>query len=180
MMFTYNQCLDRYKNDYGIKKALQSEKLYFIEKGVYSYNKFESNLDILMFKYPKGVLTMKSAFYYHGLSDVIPDLYHLAVDRDGSKIRDSRVKPVYERKQLLNVGAIEMCYGNSLIKVYDKERMLIELIRNKSKLSYDYYKEILGKYRSFVHELDVERIEDYALFFPKSKMIFEILYAEVF
>jgi len=179
-VLNYNQCIERYKNDYGIKKALRNKELYFIEKGVYSFEKFESDLDILTFKYPKAVLTSKSAFYYHGLSDVIPDLYYLAVDRDGSKIRDSRVKPIYEKKQLLNVGVIEMSYGSSLLSVYDKERLLIELIRNKGKLPYDYYKEILGRYREIPSELDVERIEKYALSFPKSNRIFDVLYTEVF
>lgn len=179
-MLTYSQCINRYKNDYGIKIALKNKELYFIEKGVYSHNEFESNLDILQFKFPKAVITSKSAFFYHGLSDVIPDLFYLAVDRDGSKIKDSRVKPIYEKKHLLYVGATEITYGSSLVRVYDKERLLIDLIRSEDKLPYDYYKEILNKYREIISQLDIERIEKYALSFPKSNKIFNVLYNEVF
>ena len=65
-------------------------------------------------------------------------------------------------------------------KVYDRERMLIELIRFKNKLPYDYYKEILNNYRSLLYELDIERVQEYAATFPKSKTITEILDREVF
>ena len=56
-----------------------------------------------------------------------------------------------------------------------RERMLIELLRYKNKLPFDYYKEIIGNYRSLIYELDIERIQDYAATFPKSKMISEAL-----
>ena len=67
-----------------------------------------------------------------------------------------------------------------MIRVYDKERMLIELIRNKNKLPYDYYKEIIGNYRNIISELDIEKIQDYAMIFPKSSLITKTLQAEVF
>ena len=65
-------------------------------------------------------------------------------------------------------------------RIYDKERMLIELLSRKNSLPRDYYKEILGNYRNQIHELDIERIQDYAENFPKHKMISEALAAEVF
>ncbi len=65
-------------------------------------------------------------------------------------------------------------------RIYDKERMLIELLRFKNKLPYDYYKEILGNYRMQISNLDIERIQKYAAIFPKSKMINTLLESEVF
>ena len=65
-------------------------------------------------------------------------------------------------------------------KIYDKERMLIELLRFKNIYPYDYYKEILSNYRKQVYELDIERIQEYADIFPKRKMISEALSTEVF
>ena len=35
------------------------------------------------------------------------------------------------------------------IHMYNKERMLVELLRNKNKLPFDYYKEILENYKQF-------------------------------
>jgi len=58
--------------------------------------------------------------------------------------------------------------------------MLIELLRFKNKLPYDYYKEILRNYREIIYDLDIEQIQEYAAEFPKSKMISEALDREVF
>ena len=58
--------------------------------------------------------------------------------------------------------------------------MLMELIRNKVKLPYDYYKEIINRYRDMIGDLDIERIQEYAALLPKSKMLLETLQREVF
>ena len=60
-----------------------------------------------------------------------------------------------------------------------KERMLVELIRYKSKLPYDYYKEIGLNYRRILPTLDVQEIQDLTLAAPKSNKVFEVLQAEV-
>ena len=69
---------------------------------------------------------------------------------------------------------------NTMFKIYDKERMLVELLRFKNKLPFEYYKEILRNYRNNIHDLDIERIEEYVEKFPKHKMISNMLDAEVF
>lgn len=180
MIRSYNECLEKYKTDYGIKKAISTGVLFKIEKGIYSEERFVPELEIIKAKYPNTILTIDSAFYYHSLTDVIPDFYYLATDKAGAKIRDKRVKQIFEMKHLLKIGMIEMEHQGVYIQIYDKERMLIELIRNKSKLPYDYYKEIIGHYRNMTLELDIERIQAYAMLFPKSGLITETLQAEVF
>ena len=60
-----------------------------------------------------------------------------------------------------------------------KERMLAELIRYKSKLPYDYYKEIVLNYRRILPTLDVQEIQGLTLAAPKSNKVFEVLQAEV-
>ena len=66
------------------------------------------------------------------------------------------------------------------VKIYDKERMLIELLRNKNSMPYDLYKEIIGNYRKIIEGLEIWRIQEYADIFPKSKMIKKALEEEVF
>ena len=56
-----------------------------------------------------------------------------------------------------------------MIPIFDRERMLIELVRYKSKLTYNYYKEIFGNYRRLLPQLDPEKIRDYAEAVPKSE-----------
>ena len=180
MLFTYSDCLKKWQSDYQIKKQIQSGKLYQIEKGVYSDEPTVSTLAIITFKYPKRIVTMDSAFYYHGLTDVIPDVVHLATDKHAIYINDNRVHQYYVLSNILNVGATTVERRDATVRIYDKERMLIELLRFKNKFPFDYYKEIIGNYRNIIYDLDIERIQDYAESFPRSKMINDALEMEVF
>lgn len=180
MILTHFECIKKYKNDYQIKKAVVDGELFKLEKGIYSEQKYVPEIEIIAAKYPNAIMTMHSAFYYHSLTNVIPECYYLMTDKDDSKIKDKRVKQIFSQKELLELGVTEIKYQGIAIKVYDKERMLIELVRNKNKLPYDYYKDIILRYRGLVHELDIQRIQEYAKTFPKSGMITEILQAEVF
>ena len=72
-----------------------------------------------------------------------------------------------------------MRYGGATIRIYDKERMLIELIRNKKALTFDYYKEIIESYRRIVQTLDIESLQDYIPAFPKQNYIWKAIELEV-
>lgn len=57
--------------------------------------------------------------------------------------------------------------------------MFIELVRNKNKIPFDYYKEIMLNYRRVISKLDLEKIEDYARKLPKTNMVLDALQLEV-
>lgn len=180
MLYTYEACIKKYKNDYQIRKQIEAGHLFQIEKGIYSDSKYESDLAVVRMKYPYAVFTLNSAFYFHGLTDTIPRMYYLETDKDATKIRDKKVKQVFDNHESMALGVMEMEYDGTKIKVFNKERLLIELIRNKHKLPFDYYKEIIGNYRKLVHELDIRAIQEYAITLPKSNMVMEVIQMEVF
>lgn len=180
MVFTYADCLKKWNSDYQIKKRIAAGELYQIEKGLYADSPVVSTLALLSSKYPKAIFTMHSAFYYLGLSDVIPDRYHIATDKHSMALRDKRILQYYVPSEILDIGMIRMTRRDADFRIYDRERMLIELLRYKNRLPYDYYKEIVGNYRSMIHELDIQRIQEYASAFPRHKMIREALDREVF
>lgn len=180
MIYTYEQCIDKYGSDYQIKKRILEGSLYKLEKGYYSNTKYSSYLELISIKYPKAILTMDSAFYYHNLTDVIPEKYYLATDKDAAKIADKDIKQVFVSADILEIGAEEIEYNGDRIRIYDKERLLIETVRNKSKLSYDYYKEIIQNYREILLTLDIQKIQEYAELFPKKRLINQRLRDEVF
>ena len=180
MLLSYPDCLKKWRSDYQIKKQISEGNLYQIERGIYSDVPDVSTLAVISFKYPKGIMTMNSAFYYHGLTDVIPEEFHIATDKHAIYINDKRIHQYYVLSDLLNIGVTTIERRDATIRIYDKERMLIELLRFKNKFPFDYYKEIIGNYRSLIYNLDIERIQDYAESFPRSKMISNALEMEVF
>ena len=72
MIFTYKELLLKYKSAYQIEKAIKNGKVYKIEKGIYSDIHNVHYLEIIMKKYPYGVLSSYSAYYYYNLTDTIP------------------------------------------------------------------------------------------------------------
>ena len=179
-MLTREQCLRKYGSDYYIQKKIDAGELFKIDKGIYSLEKHVPEVAFLSYKYPNAIVTMKTAFYLYGLTDTIPDVCDLATTRDAAKIVDKRVKQYFVPKDFLQDGLEKFDYEGYKINIYSRERMLIELLRYKSKLPFDYYKEIILNYRKLLPQMNIQKIQDLALNAPKSNKIIESLQMEVF
>ncbi len=180
MILNYKECIDKYGNDYQLGKAVAEELIYRVESGLYSTEPYSTELEIIVKKYPNAILTGEYAFYCHDLTDVIPEKYFIATKAKAAKLSDPRIVQIYIRDDLLMLGVTEKDINGVTVKIYDKERMLIELLRNKNSMPYDLYKEIIGNYRKIIEELQIWRIQEYADIFPKSKLIKKALEEEVF
>ena len=179
MLKSRKECLEQYGSDYYIRQRVEAGELHRIGKGIFAEESFVPELALISWKYPKAVLTMLSAFYHYGLTDVIPDQYDLATDRDAAKIADPRIHQYFVPKESLLLGATSAEERGISFQIYDRERMLVELLRYKSKLPFDLYKEVLLNYRRIMPQLDIQKIQDYALAVPKSNMILNALQMEV-
>ena len=174
------ECLREYGSDYFVHQKVNAGELFRIDKGIYSEREDVPELALLCYKYPNAVVTLNTAFYLYGLSDEIPDEYFLATKREAAPISDARVKQIFMPKNLLAVGKTAIEKKGYPISIFDRERMLVELIRYKSKLPFNYYKEIIGNYRRILPKLDPEKIRDYSEIMPKSSMIVRTLKMEVY
>lgn len=179
MVLTYKQCIEKYGSDHMLKKEIAEGNIFQIEKGIYSLSRNCSELEIISVKYSKAIFCGESAFYYLGLTDEIPDLYHLATIRTDGRIKDERVKQTFQKEDIFHVGQIKMLYHNTEICIYSLERMLVELVRFKARMSFDYYKEIIRAYRKFVYNMDITKVEEYASEFKNSDKLMQIIELEV-
>ena len=179
MIGTFTDYVKKYGSQYKLEKAVTSKEIYKIEDGIYSDNKHVPEIAIIATKYPNAIVTGEYAFYYHGLTDVIPEKYSLATKSKAAKITDHRVQQIYMRNDIFELGVETIEIEGYKIHIYDKERMLIELLRFKNTMPYDLYKEILVRYRTIIQNLQIWRIQEYADIFPKSKMIKKALDEEV-
>ncbi|MBQ2872646.1 MAG: hypothetical protein IJE89_01440 [Bacilli bacterium] len=180
MLYNYNEVLEKYKDDYNVKKAIENKELYKIEKGLYSDKPNVHYLAIIYKKYPSAVISGHSAYYYHNLTDVIPQKTVVCTNRNATRIVNSKIKQIRMKNELYNLGKITILYEGSVINIYDKERLLIDLARNKNKISYDLYKEIITNYRNIANSLNMRKIEEYLSYFVNDRKIFEIIQDEVF
>ena len=180
MYLNYSDCRRRFGSPYQIDKAVADGRLKKIEPGVYSDGGRVSELETIQFKYPKGIIVFDSAFFYHDLTDIIPDAYHLAVPSNAPAIKDPRVRQYYFPPAIHQIGVVEIEYCGDRVRTYDLERLLIDTARMKNKLPSDLYKAVILSFRSRVGMLSEEKIGSYLPLFPKRNMIERILYEEVF
>lgn len=179
MVFSYEDCIQKYWSDYRIKKAVSRKEIYKIEKGVYSDEQYPPELSIITLKYPKAVFTMESAFYYYDLTDIIPEKYFLSTPKSSSKIRDPRIKQIYDSCSSLDMGKTVIDINGAQINIYNKERMLAELLRSKNKMPFDYYKEIVLNYRKIINTIDIALMMDYIYALPKAEFVSNALQLEI-
>lgn len=180
MVYNYKEIIGIYKNDYNLKKALNENEIYKLDKGIYSEKKIVNPLIIYSKKYSNAVITMDSAFYYYNLTDVIPNKVYLVTDRNSDKINNKKIIQTFMSKDILYQGSTDIELNDGIIKIYNKERLLIELIRKKNQIPFDYYKEIISNYRKIVDELDMYKIEEYLALFKNDINLANILQMEVF
>ena len=112
-------------------------------------------------------------------TDVIPEHYYLATRRTDSRICDPRVIQSFLKDKIFEPGIVEIQYNNSSIRIYDRERMLVELMRFKARIPLDFYKEIIQSYRRLAYELDFGLVEEYAEMFRGGKKLMNMVQMEV-
>ena len=180
MVYSYQEILKKYGSRLKIEKAIKSKKIYRLKKGVYSSSDIVNPMIVISKKYKGAIITMDSAFYYYDLTDVNPQKIYVATSRNARKINDLDVVQYYQKDSILNYGKTEVNINGNIVKMYDKERLLIELVRKRASIPFDYYKEIINNYRLISDELDMYKIEEYLSLFKNEVGLFDILQREVF
>ena len=129
MLYTHKELLNIYKSNYQIEKAVKENKIFKIEKGIYADKKNVHYLEVLVKKYPKAIITGESAYYYHNLTDVIPDRIYLATNRTAVRINNNRIKQISVSDNLFELGKETIIYEGATINIYNKERIFTILCK---------------------------------------------------
>ena len=180
MILSYAEALDKYGSRHFVRKALKEKQLVRFGQNQYSTDKVYDSMDAAIKQYPSAIVTGITAYYIHGLTDTVPDTVDLATKRGGTKIVLPYVTQHFIPKEWLDTGSITLFYDGSFIPIYDQERMLLELMRNRSKLPFDLYKEIVAAYRARQDSLNIHRLQDYAEQMPRGRKHLGLILREVF
>lgn len=170
VLYTYIELKKKGLSAYQIEKEVKSGALYKIDKGLYSDKQENDELEIISKLYDDAVLTLDSAFHYYGLLSKKPAFYYLATTQKARKIQRDNVKQIFMTTRLHKVGACYIKYHGMTIFIYDLERMLIELVRNKIAIPYDTYHEVLENYKRLLKLLNRAKIEQYLTYFRDPKI----------
>ena len=179
MLLSAQECLEKFGNHYQIAAQIKTGGLRKVAPGLYSDGTRHHELEILQARYPTSVVTMLSAYYYYDLTDNIPDKCHLAVERGSTKILDPNVIEYFVPKGTGAIGVEEIVLQGVPMRIFDKERLLIETVRMRTKMPFDLYHEVIGNFRQISEELYPAKMEDYLDAFPKREVIFDVIRKEV-
>ena len=180
MIYTYKELIDKYGSNYQIQKALKEKKIYKISPGIYSDKENNHYLEVFTNKYPDAIISGDSAYYYHNLTDVIPKKIFMTTKRTSGRFKDKHIIQSFSIDNYLNLGKSNIEFEGVNISIYDKERMLIELLKNKNDISYDYYKEIIHNYRKIKEKIDIYKLQEYIDVYANGEKIMSMIQDEVF
>ena len=131
-------------------KMLKDKKL--IEKiawGIYiDSSKIEDNYYVLSIELPKIIYSHMTALYFHGLSIKAPDnKFDMTVTYEyhNPKLNKHNIFYVNDDIYYLGLTDVKTPMGN-IVKAYDMERCICDIIRSKNRMDVDHVKYTIKKY----------------------------------
>ena len=104
----------------------------------------------------------------------------LATKQTSIRINEEDIKQYFVDDEIFEIGKTILKVENTEINIYNKERMLVELIRKKNQLPFDYYKEIVNNYRKIANDLDTFKIAEYISYYKNEEILFDRLQSEIY
>lgn len=121
-------------------------------RGIYYYaDAFPDDLQILQKNSPKMIYSHGTALYLWDMSDRIPHTWDISVPQG---FNASRIKKSNKNIRFHYINANKWCVGitetlspdGNTVQLYDKERCVIDLIRQKDKIDKQIYLQALKEY----------------------------------
>lgn len=163
----------------GISKQLLSKyvKKGYIERvaqGVYlSKDAFEDEMYVLQARSKKAIFSHETALYLHDLTDRDPLQYTVTLPSgyNASNFKNDGIYVYFIKNDLLNLGVEygKTPFGRN-IRVYNKERTICDIVRNRNVINSAIINEGIRRYLS-KKEKDIPKLLQYAEKFRVEKII---------
>jgi len=179
MIYMHNDFTKRGYKDYHVKRLLKEGKLFYIKKGVYSTTKEINYFEYIVKKHPNAIIDLWTACYCYGFLKENKTPYVIATKQKDRKIKDENIKQIFMTDELYMLGQNILKFEGVQIKTFDIERLLIEVVRNKTNIDHDIYLEIASSYKKIIKILNKRKLLSYLPYF-KDKKILQRLETDIF
>lgn len=141
-IITTNEAKELGVNSRILTRMIERGIIERVERGIYiSVDTIEDIYFTAQAICKKGIFSHETALYFHDLCDRTPIKLQLTVPTNYNNrlIKNKNYQFFYLKDELYEIGIAEMNtpYGNK-VKVYDLERTICDIIRNKRKLRLHY------------------------------------------
>ncbi|KAF1295550.1 transcriptional regulator [Enterococcus sp. JM4C] len=129
---TFNQIQEAGVPYSAVRKMLDVGTLEKDERGIYRRpDAYVDELYAWQYRYPKGVYSLESALWLHGLSLSVPfePVMSFPYGTNTKRIKEAGIKPIIVRSNA-EEGIVEVkAPGGQMVRVYEIERTLVECLR---------------------------------------------------
>lgn len=148
-----------------LKKYLDRGSLIRESRGIYSFaDSMSDEFALLQSRCKKGIFSYGTALYFHGLSDRFPQMISMTVPKNYNvfylkeellHVEFHRIKP-----SLWDIGIIEInSPQGGKIKIYNKERCICDIIRNRKRTDPQIFTQALKGYFASKDRDNIQLIE---------------------
>lgn len=140
--------LELYNMDrHVLRKLVENGLLVKIEHGIYaSPDKNVNEFWLLGEKYKNGIFSHNTALYFYGMTDRTP----LKIDMtfpSNNRVKNDLLNVHYIKKEYHDIGLTELkLQDNSVIRVYDVERTICDIIRDRNKIDLQIFNTAMNEY----------------------------------
>lgn len=124
--------------------------------------------------------TDSTALCVHGLIGTPPDRIEVVTKRGGTRITNPTFSQSFIPQEWLQVGITISFFNGVEVKIFNLERMLLELMRSRTKLPYDIYRKAVISFRKYADALDIYKLEKYASNIPRGQSFLKRVLENVF
>lgn len=152
---------------YKIGKLEEKGLLKRINRSTYenlSYRGEENDFFSAEAYVPDGVICLMSAARYYGLTDFLPDVVDVAIERKKkvSTLPDwPEIKIYYFDSKRMDTGVQEIKEGENFFHIFDIEKTVADIVYYRNKVGIEKASEILKKYLA-KRDRQIDRLYEYA------------------
>lgn len=152
-----------------------------VSRGIYiKSNDIPDDMVVLQNKSKNAIYSHMTALYLYGLSNRIPIKYDITVNQgyNGTLQKENNVNLFYVKRDLLNLGLTTYMLDSGYeIKVYDLERTICDIIKNKNRLDQEVVNKAIREY-FYSNNKNILKLYEYAKklrIYDKVRNTFEVL-----
>lgn len=174
-----NKDLSELNIDYRrVMGFVEEGRLRKIKSGYYTDDSLIKEDMLLASLFPDGVLTMESALFWYGYLKKKPKAYKIAIDKNTSKgrfnIEYPWVIPYYTEKSVLTMGKKEIKLEGKKIYIYEKERLIVDVLKYQHKMERYDFREAVFSYIDD-EDKDMSLLMEYAIKRNVRKKVHDII-----
>ena len=164
-----------------LTKMVRDNVIERVSRGIYiKSNDIAEDMVILQHKSKNAIYSNTTSLFLHGLSNRLPIKYDITINSgyNGSLQKISNVNLFYVKKELLELGVMNYKLDSGYsIRIYDLERTICDIIKNKKKLDRELVNKAIREY-FYGKNKNTLKLYDYAKklnIYEKVKNTFEVL-----